>query len=119
MGRVNRLYQVYDRVAQMVVGGIMVFKSDGPAVRAFNDGLAQQEALRLHAQDYDLVLIGEQLEDGSVVPPGYDIEEVPPISFADMLPQIVATGAQWKASVERDQADPAQMSLMPVGGPRA
>lgn len=99
MARQNRLYMLYDKVSEMVVGQMLLYKSDGPAIRSFHEGLAG-EHLRNHAEDFDLLFLGEQLEDGTIVP--------------EASPVVTATGAQWKAQamVGADPVvDPRQLEI--------
>lgn len=55
----RNIYAVYDVVAQAMVGQLMLFNRDEPAVRIFTDAL-QDKALILgqHPADYELVRIG-------------------------------------------------------------
>lgn len=80
----TRLYQIYDKNAENVVGPIMVFPKEGPAIRAFNETCAQKDSMvNKYPHEYELRCIGEQ---------NTDTGEITPIMFT------VATGTQWAES---------------------
>lgn len=57
----NKLFQVYDRKAEMVVGPIMTYNRAGPAVRDYHGLLNNKETQPgRYPEDYDLLEIGEQ-----------------------------------------------------------
>lgn len=63
----NRLYQIYDKKAESVVGPIMSCKADAVAIRAFSDNMRQADSpLAQHPEDFDLLLIGEQGDSGHI-----------------------------------------------------
>lgn len=80
------LYQVYDTVAQTMMGPIIQAKHDAPAIRTFTDALSDPRALGAHAKDYRLMILGEQHEETGLLVPH------------PLGPQTVATGEQWLAS---------------------
>lgn len=77
----NGLYQVFDKVSGLVLGPIMAFGHDAPAVRMFTDALRDPgSGLSKHPDDYVLLQIGEQNPDGELVDNG-------------MCPRTVVTGS--------------------------
>ncbi|WNK13867.1 MAG: nonstructural protein [Microvirus sp.] len=79
----QKLYIVYDKVAETIVGNIIQCPNDAPAIRLFHDALKGETQLSLHPADYELVLIGSILETGFM---------------EATIPTSVATGAQWEVS---------------------
>lgn len=90
----TKLYQIYDRVAEQVVGPIMAGSRDGAAIRNFTEVLQDKNTeLGKHPMDYELRHIGEQdLESGGVT-------SVPVTT--------ILTGAAWI----REQANPSDTSV--------
>lgn len=80
---IGNVYTLYDRVARARTGSLVVHSSDAPVIRLFHDALAQDETLRRHAEDYDMLRVGQVLSDGTLVPE---------------VPVTIATGAQWLAA---------------------
>lgn len=66
----KQLYQIRDRIAGVVVGPIMAFPREAPAIREFEDLLAnQQTTIGQHPADYDLHHIGQQDQDSGELDP--------------------------------------------------
>lgn len=66
--QMQQLYVVRDRVAQCMIGQIMQFAHDAPAVRMFVDAL-QDGFMAKHPADFDLVCVGTiGMVDCAVVP---------------------------------------------------
>lgn len=82
------LYQVYDEIAEMVMGPILPYKAEGPAVRDFYNLVPDKNnAIGRNPSDYRLVMIGEQIEQtGKIIP--YD------------EPRTVARGRDWRNVME-------------------
>lgn len=80
---IGNVYTLFDRVAAARTGALVVHSSDAPVIRMFHDALAQDEQLRRHAGDYDMLRVGQILADGELVPE---------------TPTVVAQGAQWLAA---------------------
>lgn len=79
----KRLYQVYDIVAETVIGGIVQESNDAPAIRAFTDALRNKDSLLAqHPEDYQLLALGELFSSGQIVP----LDK----------PEIILTGKTWK-----------------------
>lgn len=83
----KQIYAVYDRVAQDITGGLMVFTHDAPAVRIFVDALGDESTiLNKHPNDFELVCLGEfDNPDGRIELTGY------------LQHRSVLTGEAWKA----------------------
>lgn len=95
----QRLYQIYDRVAKSVVGNAFPARHDGPAVREFYDALkSERSSMSNHPADFDLLCIGSQDDTTGVL-------------VVEGFPQTVVTGEEWLATVEREKR--AQLSLSP------
>lgn len=93
-----RLYQIFDKVSNEVIGSIMSYKIDAPAVRMFYDWLQNPKVgPGAHAADYDLLCIGEQEPSGFVV------------GNLGQYPETVAIGAAWLAAQSQ------QLSLVKEG----
>lgn len=55
----QRIYAVFDRVAETAVGGLMLFPGDPSAVRTFLDLVADPKTqVGQHPRDYDLICVG-------------------------------------------------------------
>lgn len=87
-GRHIQLFQLYDIVAEQVIGPIIPAAHAAPAVRHFVDLLKDKTTtLAQHPADYTLLRVGEQDElTGTLIP------IVPPVP--------VLTGAAWAATQE-------------------
>lgn len=61
----NKIYAVYDLVAQTIVGRFLhLEKHDAAAIRMFTDAIANpQTDLHAHTADYNLICIGTVLEN--------------------------------------------------------
>lgn len=77
------IYILYDRVALARTGNLVSNRSDAVVVRLFQDLLASDERMGMHADDYEMRRVGLIADDGTIVP---------------QVPETVATGAQWRAS---------------------
>lgn len=88
----KQIYAVWDKIAQDLTGGLMVFTHDAPVIRIFTDGLADASTmLNKHPQDYDLVCLGEvDTQDGECV------------LFGMNKPRVVLSGATW-AEMQRQE----------------
>lgn len=83
-----RLYQMYDRVSESVVGPIIADRVDASAIRTFYLVLADPKTQPgQYPSDFVLLLLGEQEEGGRLVP-----------VFGDLSPVTIATGEQWLVS---------------------
>ena len=95
----QRLYQIYDRVAKSVVGSAFTARHDGPAVREFYDALkSERSSMSAHPGDFDLLCIGSQDDTTGVL-------------VVDGFPMVVVTGEEWVVTQERERR--AQLSLVP------
>lgn len=82
----QKLYIIWDRVAEAFIGGIILQRSDAPVVRMFNELLADpQTQLAKHPADYDLRFVGTIDDDGSVIGAGH---------------VVISTGQAWVTSQE-------------------
>ena len=82
------LYQIYDEIAEMVMGPILPYKSEGPAVRDFYNLVPDKNTtIGRNPSDYRLIKIGEQIEQGGKLIP-YD------------EPKTIARGRDWKNAME-------------------
>lgn len=64
----DRIYALYDLVAESIVGQMFTMKSDGPAVRAFQDTLLNPEhTISKYKKDYVLICFGT-IEKDVLVP---------------------------------------------------
>lgn len=65
----NRIYAIYDKVAQTLTGPLMQFRADAAAVRVFND-LATDPKTQIaqHPADYDLLKLGELVDETTIFP---------------------------------------------------
>lgn len=81
------IYAIRDTVAQDIIGGLLVFPHDAPAIRFFSDACAEKGSiLNQHPQDFELLDLG-QLETSGEISNLH-------------CPRLVITGAQWKAQQE-------------------
>lgn len=79
----QKLYQIYDLVAQTVIGPIINANNAAPAIRHFHDILKDETSLlHAHPQDYNLLELGRQYSEGGTI-----AANDPPIT--------IATGASW------------------------
>lgn len=87
----QRLYQMFDKVAGAVEGPIVACRNDGPAIRMFYDVLKNpQTSPGAHPADFDFILVGTQDDNGVITPCD------PPLP--------VALGAGWVAAQVRDSS---------------
>lgn len=90
MGRMIQLYQLYDLVAQQVMGPLIPCPHQAPAVRHFVDLLKDPKTiLAAHPADYALLYIGMQDETTGILVP---------LS----KPVACLTGAAWLASQTKE-----------------
>lgn len=81
----QKLYVIFDLVAEAFLPPIMVNRSDAPLIRHFYDLLANPDSFfSRHPNDYDLRCIGRIDDEGSIDAFG--------------TPVIVTTGYIWSAS---------------------
>lgn len=80
----KRIYAIYDLVANIIVGSLVLDHSDASVIRLFHD-LCQDTntAVGRHPKDYELRYVGQLANDGQLLP---------------VTPQVVATGAAWLAA---------------------
>lgn len=91
---VKKLFSVYDKVAETLIGGIVQESTEAPAIRAFYDALAAPSSgLGAHPDDYVLYELGElNVNTGLILPVLGD------------SPVVVATGTQWKLTIKEQEA---------------
>lgn len=61
-----KIYAIFDTVAQMIVGQLLLCKADAQAVRAFADAVndkAPQNMIHSHPDDYQLLCLGTLMEN--------------------------------------------------------
>lgn len=86
----RKIYSLYDGVAGMLDGQLMLVNRDGPAIRAFFDALGRADTLPgQHPGDYSLVCLGTIEDNGVIVPESSG-------------PCVVATGVSWVESRQRE-----------------
>jgi hypothetical protein len=79
----NKIFAIYDNLAETIIGGLHVFKHDAAAVRFFGDLLADpQTLLARHPADHELFCLGEVYESGVI----------------NAEVRVVITGAAWLAA---------------------
>lgn len=84
----RRLYTVYDVVAASSLGTVIAESADAPAIRAFNDALANSNSLLgQHPADFNLLYLGELDESGEITP---------------VKPETIATGKGWLQMKEKE-----------------
>lgn len=80
----RNLYGIHDRVANSIIGGLVIERNDGVILRMFDHLLRDKNtAVGLHPADHDLVKLGSITDDGTITA---------------IRPEIVATGAAIAAS---------------------
>lgn len=100
--RTTNLYQIYDAVANTVIGPIIVTYHPAAAVRQFTDLLRDPKTtLAAHPEDYELRYLGQQDESTGLVD-------------GLTVPQAVLTGLQWKLSQERADSAPQLVTEPPA-----
>lgn len=62
----RKLYAVYDRKAECLIGPVIAEAADAAAARTFIDALKDVNALGRHAEDYDLLCLGTLDEKGRI-----------------------------------------------------
>lgn len=81
--RITKLFQIYDNVANTVVGPIISAPHQASAIRNFTDLLNDPKTtLASHPDDYKLLCIGEQDEETGII--------------VTWTTTDVATGTQWR-----------------------
>lgn len=69
----KKLYAIIDEVGRTIVGPIMAYNHDGPAVRMFADACKNPNSLGPHAADYTLVTVGSiDNESGAILSTAYE-----------------------------------------------
>lgn len=86
----NNLYIVYDKIAQMCIGGLIRVSNDEVARRSFHEALiAKDSPMANHQGDYALNKLGH-------------IDEQTGIIEAQDIPTVIADGQDWlNANKER------------------
>lgn len=92
MEQVQQLYVAYDRVAQAVLGQVMQFPGDAPAVRMFADALAGDGFMAKHPADFELHCIG------SIGMTTFTLSPLP-------SPRLVLSGESWAAAQNPNTGD--------------
>lgn len=88
----RRIYTLYDAVAGMIDGPLLLVNRDGPAIREFYAVLANpQTGPGRHPGDYNLICLGDISDEGDISP-------------AAGGPSVVATGVSWVESQQRHAA---------------
>lgn len=99
-----KLYQIFDKVAGAVEGPVTCFRADGPAIRSFYSLLgAPQTTPGQHPADFNLLCVGEQEDDGSIV--------IQPEVGGLLYPIPVALGAAWVEQRNREATAQASLTL--------
>lgn len=61
----RKIYCVYDKKAQELLGGLVMFRNDAPAVRYFTDGVSTEGSIvHQHPEDFELLCVAEISSDG-------------------------------------------------------
>lgn len=61
------IYAIYDKVADMYIGGLLLHKHDAAAIRFFQDVAGLGDSLvGKHPEDFDLMLVGNLDEENKV-----------------------------------------------------
>lgn len=90
-----KLYQVYDNVAETVLGPIVSATKDAAAIRNFQEALAHPESnLSKAPGDFDLLALGTQETSNGTVEP--------------TVPFSIYKGAQWARERARASSAPAE-----------
>lgn len=110
MARV-RLYQMRDRVAGGMLSGVLLERSDAAAIRGFADAVSDvRTPMAKHPEDYDMMFLGEQEDDGTLLPVVPPILVVTGQAVSEMLNRMEAARQDANGSV------PGQLSLLQRGG---
>lgn len=84
----RRLYAVLDTVADAIVGGLLMFPHDAPAVRFFGDLCADpQTGVSRHVEDHSLVCLGAITDENQLV---------------SLDREVVISGSQWLAAQPKE-----------------
>lgn len=68
-----RLYNVFDRPAETILGPIVAARTDAEAIRSFRALLVDEKSqLGSYPADFDLLFVGVQDETGMLYPPRDD-----------------------------------------------
>lgn len=87
-----RLFQIFDKRAQQVIGNIIAYRHPAAAVRVFTDALQNKDSIiSQHPEDFDLIELGEQDDETGVI-------------TAATIPQTVLSGRQWYISQQQPEA---------------
>lgn len=97
----QKIYAIYDIIAEAIVGQLLMARHDAAAIRIFGDIAAAKEpnVINQHVGDFRLITLGAILEHGQE--PGYELHLV------ELIPayRIVLEGKQWLALQERDTTE--------------
>lgn len=86
------IYGIFDTNAKAFLGGLQLFRHDAPAVRFFADVASDpQTMIARHPADYELLCLGRLSDDPALIE-GFE------------TPQVVITGAAWKAAQAAQEA---------------
>lgn len=79
----QKIFAVYDNVADLIIGGLHIHPHQAPAIRMFGDIAALPNSqIGLHPADFDLLLLGVLNEDHTITP----------------CKETILTGATWAAA---------------------
>lgn len=87
----QKLFQLFDRTAEMVSGPIMAFNREAPAIREFHAVLEMGDKSQpgRYPEQFELLMIGEQDTDTG--------------ALTSCTPEKVTDGQEWLDSRERDK----------------
>lgn len=79
----NKIFAIYDNVADSIIGGLHLHPHHAPAIRMFGDvATLPNSSIGLHPEDFDLLLLGVLNEDHTITP----------------CKEIILAGATWAAA---------------------
>lgn len=85
----KNIYCLYDTVARMIAGPLILERHEAPVIRMFHDLLKDPKASpSQHPSDYNVICLGSLDDDGD----GY------PLIYPVTSHTVVATGASWLAA---------------------
>lgn len=86
--RKTSLFQIFDHIAGCVSGPILIEKREGPAIRLFQEVLANKEITPgKYPEHFSLLKVGEQDEETAVI-------------SATLPPEVIIAGKDWVAQQE-------------------
>lgn len=86
------IYAVRDKLAGMIIGNVLTFAHDAPAVRFFKDAVFDdQSPIAKHPHDYELIKLIEFNDEGGFHPDPSLVRPRDPDGFYE--PIVVLTGA--------------------------